>query len=167
MIVFGPESAAGAAPSTACWLRARSPGGPVPAQGVDLVFNDIAESRPGLVAPDAALIARALAAPLPALVTCFAGVSRSTALAYALACRARPGAGQALAEELRALAPWATPNPLVVALADAALGAGGAMIAAIASIGRGAEIARGGLVLWRPGKGGDVLVEALGPLPQV
>jgi len=164
VIVFGPEVAAAAAPACAAWLRARSPGSGAPRAGIDLVFNDIAEPRAGLVAPDAALVARALAAPRPALVTCFAGVSRSTALAYALACRDRPGAAAALAEELRALAPWATPNPLVVALADAALGAEGAMIAAVKAIGRGAEIARGGLVAWTPGAGGAVLVPAVARL---
>lgn len=166
MIVFGPESAAEAAPPVAAWLRARSPGGAAPEVGIDLVFNDIAAPRAGLVAPDAALIERALTAPLPALVTCFAGVSRSSAIAYALACRARPGAVEALAEELRALAPWATPNPLVVALADAALGAGGTMVAAIEGIGRGAEIARGGLVCWQPGAGGAVLVPSVRWLPE-
>lgn len=159
MIVFGPEDAVHAAPATACWLRVRSPGGPPPEEGVDLVFNDIAAPRAGLVLPGAALLERVLAVPLPALVTCFAGVSRSTALAYALACRERPGEARALAGELRALAPWATPNPLVVALADQALGAGGAMVAAIADLGRGAEIARGGLVAWTPGAGGRVVIE--------
>lgn len=164
MIVFGPESAAAAAPPTVCWLRACAPGSAAVAGAETLLFNDIAAPRTGLVAPDAALIARALAAPLPVLVTCFAGVSRSSALAFALACRGRAGEAGALAAELRALAPWVTPNPLVVALADAALGAGGAMVAAVAALGRGAEIARGGLVAWTPGAGGRVLVPPVASL---
>lgn len=119
-------------------------------QALDLTFNDIAGPRDGLVPPSAehidALLAfgRGWRGPAPLLVHCWAGISRSTAAAYALAC-ARAGAGSevGLALRLRAVAPFATPNPLMVALADARLGRGGAMTAAIAAIGRGAEAGRG------------------------
>lgn len=112
--------------------------------------NDIVASRPGLVAPDAAMMTRLLdfargwdgLAPL--LVVCFAGVSRSTAAAYVIACLHAPaGTEVALAQMLRARAPTATPNALMVSLADTLLGRDGRMRAAIAAIGRGAETARG------------------------
>ncbi|HTI67347.1 MAG TPA: hypothetical protein VL460_07345 [Caulobacteraceae bacterium] len=111
-----------------------------------LRFNDIAQPTEGLVAPNAAHIAALLAflaswnGRSPLLVHCWAGVSRSTAAAFAAACL-REGAGgePAMAQRLRAAAPFATPNPLIVALADEALGRGGAMVRAIAAIGRGVD----------------------------
>jgi predicted protein tyrosine phosphatase len=122
----------------------------LPAQRLELRFNDIAETRPGLVAPSrdmvAALLAfgRAWPATAPLLVHCWAGISRSTAAAYVLACqRAGPGAEARLAGALRVAAPSATPNPLLVALADRLLRRDGAMTRAISGIGRGAEAAEG------------------------
>lgn len=115
-----------------------------------LRFNDIAEPKEGLVAPDAAHVAALLAffgtwdRRSLLLIHCWAGVSRSTAAAFvAASLREGPGSEQALAQRLRAAAPFATPNPLVVSLADDALGRGGAMTRAVAAIGRGAETALG------------------------
>jgi predicted protein tyrosine phosphatase len=77
----------------------------------------------------------------PLVVHCYAGISRSTAGAYISACALLPEADEALiARRLRAASPTATPNARLVATADAMLGRGGRMIAAIAAIGRG-EIA--------------------------
>lgn len=120
---------------------------PVPsASRLVLSFHDIAEARPGLVAPTAADIDTLLdfAAALPEraslLLHCWMGISRSPAAAYAVACaRAAPGAEDALARILRRAAPWATPNPRLIALADERLGRGGRMVQAVARIGRGAE----------------------------
>jgi predicted protein tyrosine phosphatase len=116
-----------------------------------LRFNDIAEEREGLIAPSAAMIEAILAlAHTPTLlIHCFAGVSRSTAAAYVLACVTRPGEEQALAAELRALCPEATPNPLMVALADTILQRDGAMSRAIADIGRGIDAYEGTVIDWR------------------
>lgn len=118
-----------------------------------LQFNDIAEPRPGLVAPDAAVMAAILdfgRAAEDLAVLCYAGVSRSTAAAYALACQATPpGQERALARDLRRLSPAATPNPLMVALADDALGREGRMVDAVAAIGRGADAFEGPLFTWR------------------
>lgn len=115
-----------------------------------LRFNDIAEPRPGLIAPDEALIRRLLTfaetwpATAPLVVHCHAGVSRSPAAAYILACaRASVGREAELAGVLRARSPEATPNALMVSLADDILGRGGAMRAAIAAIGRGREAFEG------------------------
>jgi predicted protein tyrosine phosphatase len=128
---------------------------PVAAPRTLLRFNDIVEARAGLVAPSPEQIATILALPeglgrdATLLIHCHAGVSRSTAAAYMLACVARsPGEEQALAAQLRAVCPEATPNALMVALADERLGRGGAMIHAIAGIGRGAEAFEGTVIDW-------------------
>lgn len=115
-----------------------------------LAFHDIARVRKGLVAPDASVVARLLKfasswdAARPMLVHCWAGVSRSTAAAYIIACQRAPkGAERDIAQALRAAAPYASPNSLLVSLADRALGRGGRMSAAIAEIGRGADTFEG------------------------
>ncbi|USQ93632.1 tyrosine phosphatase family protein [Caulobacter sp. RL271] len=117
-----------------------------------LRFNDIVEPRAGLVAPSAADVAAilALAGTATLLIHCHAGVSRSTAAAYILACAVRPpGREASLAKHLRAVCPEATPNALMVALADAALARDGAMRAAIADIGRGVDACEGTMIDWR------------------
>ena len=53
-----------------------------------------------------------------------------------------------LAQALRSLSPSATPNPLMIALADTALARQGRMIAAIQAIGRGAEAFEGEAFAW-------------------
>jgi len=162
-LVVGPENRLAAAldlAGPADLIALCSPGGQGPpledpriARRVLLTFNDIAAARDGLVAPDATTIADLLAFADGAAVVviyCFAGVSRSTAAAYALACQAAgPGAEASLAAQLRDLSAAATPNPLMVALADAALGREGRMVRAIAGIGRGGEAFEGPLFDWR------------------
>ena len=121
-----------------------------PPHRLDLRFNDIAEPREGLTPPSEADVGALLAfaggwrGARPLLVHCWAGVSRSTAAAYVIACaRSAPGQEQAWADRLRQAAPTATPNPLIVALADRLLHRSGAMGRAVAAIGRGAETAWG------------------------
>lgn len=115
-----------------------------------LVFNDIAEPREGLTPPTATDIQTLLDfaadwdGARPMLIHCWAGVSRSTAAAYVVACaRSNPGREAETAARLRSAAPFATPNPLMIALADALLRRDGAMTRAIAAIGRGAETGLG------------------------
>lgn len=80
----------------------------------------------------------------PLVIHCYAGISRSTAAAYAAICALRPDRDEAeLARELRQRAPSATPNRLFVEIADRLLGREGRMSAAIAGIGRGAEAFEG------------------------
>jgi len=117
---------------------------------LQLTFHDIAAPRDGLQPVTEADVGQLLAfagswpRTAPLLIQCWAGVSRSPAAAYAVACAIRaPGEEAALADALRQAAPFATPNPLLVALADAALGRRGRMIEAIAAIGRGAETSTG------------------------
>ncbi|PZQ65414.1 MAG: protein tyrosine phosphatase [Phenylobacterium zucineum] len=164
-LIVGPERhwRAGCLLRGADALLLRSPDAPPVEAGraLELRFNDIAEPRPGLVAPDAQIVARILAfgaAPRTLAIHCYAGVSRSTAAAYALACQhAGPGSEERLALDLRRLSPAATPNSLMVALADDALNRAGRMSAAIAAIGRGAEAFEGPLFEWRldPHPAGD------------
>lgn len=117
-----------------------------------LAFHDITEPREGLIAPDPAQVARLLDFAAgwdparPMLVHCWAGVSRSTAAAFVIACQRAPRRSERdIAQALRAAAPYATPNGLLVSLADAALGRAGRMSAAIAEIGRGADTFEGAL----------------------
>lgn len=120
---------------------------------VALRFNDIVEPMEGLVMPSENIVRAILdfgaawktadtGAPL--LVHCFAGISRSTAAAYILACAfSRPGREQPLALALRAASPSATPNSLMIALADKMLAREGRMVTAIQAVGRGVFAAEG------------------------
>jgi predicted protein tyrosine phosphatase len=77
-------------------------------------------------------------AQAPMLVHCWAGISRSTAAAFILACdRVGPGFETALAILLRARAAHAAPNRLMVQIADDILDRRGKMVDAVAAIGRG------------------------------
>ena len=118
-------------------------------------FNDIAEPTDGLRAPSLDDVERLLALvsgrePAPALVLqCWFGVSRSTAAAVIAATVLDPTRDHAA--RLRAIAPWATPNALMIAHADQALGLGGALVDAVRAIGRGLETDRGRAVILSPG----------------
>jgi predicted protein tyrosine phosphatase len=114
-----------------------------------LAFHDIVEPVAGLTAPDRdtmqavldfgrnTLHQRAL------LIHCWAGISRSSAAAYAIACDRNPGFERDIAIELRRRSPSATPNRLMVRLADDLLQRDGRMVEAIEGIGRGAEAREG------------------------
>jgi len=76
----------------------------------------------------------------PMIIHCWAGISRSTAAAFTAQCIFQPERDEmTLARELRLASPVATPNPLIVANADALLERQGRMTAAAESIGRGAD----------------------------
>jgi predicted protein tyrosine phosphatase len=80
----------------------------------------------------------------PLVVHCFAGISRSTASAFASACALAPHRDESsIAQALRRASATATPNLRIVALADRLLGRDGRMVAAIETIGRGAMAAEG------------------------
>jgi predicted protein tyrosine phosphatase len=74
----------------------------------------------------------------PMLVHCFAGISRSTASAFIVACVLQPDRDEGeIAAEIRAASPTAFPNRHLVTLADQILGRDGRMVAAVERIGRG------------------------------
>jgi predicted protein tyrosine phosphatase len=116
---------------------------------LQLYFHDIAEARAGLIAPDRESVraildfARSWTGARPLLVHCWAGISRSSAAAFTIACARNPGREPCIADELRRRAPFATPNRLMVALADDLLQSEGRMIEAIERIGRGADAFQG------------------------
>jgi predicted protein tyrosine phosphatase len=112
--------------------------------------SDITAPRDGFALPGADHVAdllgfaRAWDRRRSLVVHCYAGVSRSTAAAYAVACALRPERGEAeIAASLRRASPSATPNPRLIALADDALGRAGRMVDAIRAIGRGRDCFEG------------------------
>ncbi|WP_054161512.1 hypothetical protein [Rhodopseudomonas sp. AAP120] len=111
-----------------------------------LAFNDVDVAGSVHVAPDGAIVqriidfARGCSAEDDVLVHCWMGVSRSPAAAYVIACERAPGDEVIIAGALRRASPTATPNKLIVALADDLLGRSGRMVDAIAGIGRGREV---------------------------
>lgn len=124
---------------------------PLPGLGrLMLDVSDITTARDGFALAGAAHVgdlldfARAWDLRHPLLIHCYAGVSRSTAAAYAVACALDPDRREAeIADRLRRASPSATPNPRLVALADAALGRSGRMAEAIRAIGRGRDCYEG------------------------
>jgi predicted protein tyrosine phosphatase len=121
-----------------------------PERHLYIAVADIVEDAPGHTLPADSHVRELLefvggwdrAAPL--LIHCFAGVSRSTAAAFISACALAPRRDEGeIALALRAASPTATPNPRLVALADAVLGREGRMSRAIEAIGRGEECFEG------------------------
>jgi predicted protein tyrosine phosphatase len=114
-----------------------------------LRFNDIDREQSGLVAPTSHDIenilsfARSWEDRSPLLIHCWAGISRSSAAAFIVACDRNPGCEREIAVELRLRAPFCTPNRLMIALADDLLSRDGRMVDAIDHIGRGANAFEG------------------------
>lgn len=113
-----------------------------PERHLRLGVNDIADPTDGLIAPDERLVAELLDfgrcwdEQAPMLIHCWAGISRSTASAFALACERSPDiAERAIAIAMREAAPHAHPNRRIVALADDLLGRGGRMVDAVEAMG--------------------------------
>lgn len=136
-----------------------SPDAPQPAllaEGRDhllLRFNDIAQHRDGLIAPSPADVQAILDATEDVqmlLIHCHAGISRSTAALFAIACQKAPDADERdIAIRLRQASPQATPNRLMVLLADEILGRSGRMVSAVDAIGRGEDAFEGVVIDWR------------------
>jgi predicted protein tyrosine phosphatase len=114
------------------------------ANHVRLDLDDIAEPMPGYVAPNGRHVAdligfaRGWGGRGPAVIHCWAGISRSTAAAFIALCTLNPSVSeQTIASLLRDASSTAYPNRLLIRLADAALARAGRMIDAVESIGRG------------------------------
>jgi len=116
----------------------------LPERHLFIAVNDIIEPTEGLTAPSrehvSALLdfGRAWDRRQPLVVHCFAGISRSTAAAFILVCALAPDRREEeIAGALRAASPFATPNRLLVSVADAVLRRDGRMLAAVDGIGMG------------------------------
>src|ERR1700757_2320281 len=80
----------------------------------------------------------------PMVIHCYAGVSRSTASAFAAACMLNPHRDEMeIARRIRAASPIASPNRLIVSLADKALGRDGRMLRALDDIGPASMMVEG------------------------
>jgi predicted protein tyrosine phosphatase len=107
-----------------------------------LGVHDIDIPMNGLVAPDAAMVERMLAfardwsGEAPMVVHCWAGISRSTATAFTIACERNPHADELeIAMAMRRASPTAFPNRRIVALADDILDRRGRMLEAVEAMG--------------------------------
>jgi predicted protein tyrosine phosphatase len=113
-------------------------------------MDDITEHMDGFLAPSDAHIEKVLNfvrswdRSAPMVVHCYAGISRSTASAFAAACMLNPRRDEvSIARQIRAASPIASPNRLIVSLADKALGREGRMLRALDEMGPGSMIVEG------------------------
>ena len=112
-----------------------------------LAMNDIGFAGTGdLVAPSEEHVERLIGfvrewdQSAPIIIHCWMGVSRSPAAAVIVALSLHPEEDDfELAARLRKVAPHATPNTRLIEIGDRMLGRSGRLVAAIKSIGRGAE----------------------------
>lgn len=128
-------------------LMSQAPRALYPDRHLKLAVHDIWQEVAGETLPDEGLVRKLLDFTRtwdgrdPMLVHCWAGVSRSTASAFIVACDHNPEADEAvIAKALRKASPGATPNPLIVQLADDVMGRGGRMVDAVRGIGKGAYV---------------------------
>jgi predicted protein tyrosine phosphatase len=112
--------------------------------------DDITEQVDGFVAPSHSHIeqvfnfVRSWDRGAPMVVHCYAGISRSTASAFAAACLLNPHRDESsIARQIRAASPVASPNRLIVSLADKALGRDGRMLRALDEMGPGSMMVEG------------------------
>ena len=123
-----------------------TPAGLRPDSHLKLTMNDIDAPAEGLLAANEGQIQSLIQfidswdRSSPFAIHCWAGISRSTAAAFVTLCRLHPDREEDdIARQLRASAPFATPNKLIVHLADEAMGRQGRMYDAVERIGRGAD----------------------------
>ena len=113
-------------------------------------MDDITEQMDGFLAPSDSHIEQVLNfvrgwdRNAPLVVHCYAGISRSTASAFAAACMLNPNRDEiSIARQIRAASPIASPNRLIVSLADRALGREGRMLRALDEMGPGSMLVEG------------------------
>ena len=112
------------------------------ANHLKISVDDITEPMEGYVTPSEVHVEQVLNfvrgwdQKAPLVIHCYAGVSRSTASAFAAACMLNPHRDEVeIAQKIRAASPIASPNRLMVSLADKALGREGRMVRALEQIG--------------------------------
>jgi predicted protein tyrosine phosphatase len=122
----------------------------LPANHLKVSMDDIVEPMQGYVTPSERHVDQVLnfvrgwdrRAPL--VIHCYAGVSRSTASAFAAACLLNPHRDEMeIARQIRAASPIASPNRLIVALADKALGRDGRMLRGLEKMGPASMMVEG------------------------
>ena len=116
----------------------------LPANHLKVQMDDITEAAEGFIAPSDLHIEQVLNfvrgwnRDAPLVVHCYAGISRSTASAFAAVCALNPHRDEAaIARQIRSASPIAAPNRLIVSLADKALGREGRMLRALDQMGPG------------------------------
>src|SRR6195952_1590439 len=122
----------------------------LPANHLKVQMDDITEAIDGFVAPSDQHIEKVLNfvrgwdRNAPMVVHCYAGISRSTASAFAAVCMLNPHRDEiSIARLIRAASPIASPNRLIVSLADKALGREGRMLRALDQMGPGSMLVEG------------------------
>jgi len=122
----------------------------LPANHLKVQVDDITEELEGFVAPSQAHIEQVLNfvrgwdRNAPLVVHCYAGISRSTASAFAAVCALNPHRDEiSIARQIRAASPIAAPNRLIVSLADKALAREGRMLRALDEMGPSSLTAEG------------------------
>ena len=120
----------------------RRPNAIAPANHLVLGMDDITEPLTGYVAPADDHVAKLIAfvqewnRTKPLVIHCYAGISRSTAGAFVVACALNPQRDElSIAQALRRASVTAAPNARIVSLADRALGREGRMSSALEMIG--------------------------------
>jgi len=118
-----------------------TPRGIAPEAHLRVACDDLAAPDPLEIAPDHRHVKQLIGfvrewnPPRPILIHCQAGISRSTAGALVTYAVHFPGSIERAAAQLRRSAPYARPNPLIVALGDELLALEGRLIAAVESMG--------------------------------
>jgi len=125
----------------------------VPANHLILGLDDITTPVDGYIAPAHEHVTKLIHfvrgwdRGTPLVVHCYAGISRSTAGAFVAACTLNPDRDEhAIARALRRASPTATPNALIVSLADRILGRDGRMAAV--ALGSAAATGPAGISVW-------------------
>jgi predicted protein tyrosine phosphatase len=130
--------------------QVQRPASVLEANHLKVSMDDITQEMDGFLAPSQEHIEKVLnfvrswdrSAPL--VVHCYAGISRSTASAFAAACMLNPHRNEIeIARQIRARSPIASPNRLIVTLADKALGRDGRMLRALDEMGPGSMTVEG------------------------
>src|SRR4051794_31385133 len=130
--------------------QVQRPASVLEANHLKVSMDDIIEHMDGFVAPTEIHIEQVLTfvrgwdRRAPLVVHCYAGISRSTASAFAAACALNPHRDESLTpRQSRAASPIAQPNRLIVPLADKALGRQGRMLRALEAMGPAAMTVEG------------------------
>src|SRR5258707_4207179 len=130
--------------------QVQRPASVLPANHLKVQVDDITEELDGFVAPSDRHIEQVLNfvrgwdRNAPLVVHCYAGISRSTASAFAAACMLNPHRDElSIARQIRAASPIAQPNRLIVSLADKLLGREGRMLRALDEMGPGSMTVEG------------------------